>query len=213
VKPGARTATGPQRFSRTDDIAGENFLEEETVVADHLRLIFTSGEQLTRENLCAEAIRLATQVVELLPQEPEAQGLLALMLLIRARRDARVDEMGDLLTLPAQDRRRWNRPMLDEGLQLVTACIRQNRPGPYQIQAAINAVYRSAASSAATDWRHIVDALGLQRFYLFHSIRADLLRRLGRTSDAVLAYQEAIARTDNAVERRFLRRQLDGLLH
>jgi RNA polymerase sigma-70 factor (ECF subfamily) len=204
----------------------------------------SSGERLTRDDLCAEGIRLGRQLNELMPDEPEVMGLLALMLLIESRRAARVSPGGDLVRLADQDRRQWNRALIREGQALVRRCLVRNQPGPYQIQAAINAVHSDASSAAATDWQQIVtlydqlmavaptpvaalhravavaevkgphaaltlvDALDLDRYYLFHAIRADLLRRLGRTSDAAHAYAAAIERCDNAAERDFLQRQL-----
>ena len=202
----------------------------------------SGGERLTREDLCAEAIRLGRQLNELLPDEPEVMGLLAMMLLIDARRAARVSAAGDLVRLADQDRGRWNRGLMHEGQTLVRRCLARNQPGPYQIQAAINAVHSDAATAADTDWRQVltlydqlmavapspvvalnravavsevegphaalalVDALDLDRYYLFHAIRADLLHRLGRAADAAAAYDEAIAKSENAAERAFLRR-------
>jgi RNA polymerase sigma-70 factor (ECF subfamily) len=203
----------------------------------------SSGEQLTREALSSEAIRLGRQLHALLPGEPEVMGLLALMLLIESRRPARVSERGELVRLGDQDRRHWNRALIDEGQTLVRRCLARNEPGPYQIQAAINAVHSDAATSADTDWRQIVmlydhlmaiapspvaalnravavaevegpraaltlvDALALDRYYLFHAIRGDLLHRLGRTSEAARAYDAALDTCDNATERQFLERR------
>ncbi|HVX46080.1 MAG TPA: RNA polymerase sigma factor [Mycobacteriales bacterium] len=116
----------------------------------------SSGERLIREDLCAEAIRLGRLLAALMPDEPEVQGLLALMLLIESRRPARTDASGDLVPLDDQDRRRWNRALIAEGQSLVRACLRRNHPGPYQIQAAINAVHSDAATAADTDWGQIV---------------------------------------------------------
>jgi RNA polymerase sigma-70 factor (ECF subfamily) len=208
----------------------------------------SSGERLMREDLCAEAIRLGRQLNELLPDEPEVMGLLALMLLIESRRTARVSAQGDLVRLADQDRSRWNRALIREGQTLVRRCLARNAPGPYQIQAALNAVHSDAASADETDWRQIltlydqlmavtpspvialhravalaevegphaaltlVEALVLDRYYLFHAIRADLLRRLGRNADARQAYDAAIARSDNAAERAFLERRRSALL-
>jgi RNA polymerase sigma-70 factor (ECF subfamily) len=200
----------------------------------------SSGEQLTRDDVSAEAIRLGRQLHELMPGEAEVTGLLALMLLIDARRAARVSADGSLVRLADQDRRQWNRAMIREGQALVRHCIARNEPGPYQIQAAINAVHSDAPTAVDTDWQQIltlynqlmavaptpvaalnravavaevegphaaltiVDGLDLDRYYLFHAIRADLLRRLGRSSEAVNAYDAAIDRCENAAERRFL---------
>jgi RNA polymerase sigma-70 factor (ECF subfamily) len=124
-------------------------------------LVFNEGYSassgaLQRTDLCDEAIRLARVCSELMPDEPEVFGLLALMLLISARRDARVDANGDLVLLPDQDRSLWSRDRIDEGLALVRALLRRNQPGPYQIQAAINAVHSSAPTAADTDWSQIV---------------------------------------------------------
>jgi RNA polymerase sigma-70 factor, ECF subfamily len=207
----------------------------------------SSGETLVREDLCAEAIRLGRLLAELMPDEPEALGLLALMLLVESRRTARTTGSGDLVLLADQDRLRWDSALVDEGQALVRRCLRRNRPGPYQIQAAINAVHCDAADAAATDWRQIlqlydqllaitpspvvalhravavaevdgpevalglVDDLDLDTYYLFHAVRADLLRRLGRDGDAAEAYDAAIARTGNASELAFLRRSRDAL--
>jgi RNA polymerase sigma-70 factor, ECF subfamily len=203
----------------------------------------SSGERLIREDLCADAIRLGRQVNQLMPDEPEVMGLLALMLLIESRRTARVSAGGDLVRLVEQDRRRWNRALIREGQLLVRRCLARNQPGPFQIQAAINAVHSDAASAGETDWEQIlllydrlmalaptpvaalnravavaevegphaaltiVDAIDLDRYYLFHAIRADLLHRLGRSWEATLAYDAAIERCDNAAERSFLQRR------
>ncbi len=200
----------------------------------------SSGEQLVRDDLCAEAIRLGRLLVELMPDEPEVIGLLALMLLTSSRRAARTGTDGSLVRLADQDRSRWNRSLIAEGQELVRRCLRRNQPGPYQIQAAITAVHSDAPTAADTDWGQIVqlydqlmaiapspvvelnravavaevsgpaaglalvDALDLDRFYLFHAIRADLLARLGHRAEAIAAYDEAIARTDNTAERQFL---------
>jgi RNA polymerase sigma-70 factor (ECF subfamily) len=116
----------------------------------------STGDGLVRQDLCAEAIRLARLLVALMPDEPEAVGLLALLLLIESRRAARTSADGSLVRLGEQDRRLWDRPLVAEGQELVRACLRRNRPGPYQIQAAINAVHSDAATAAETDWRQIV---------------------------------------------------------
>ena len=114
------------------------------------------GEELTRDDLCAEAIRLARLLAELMPDEPEVLGLLALLLLTESRRAARTGPDGALVLLPDQDRTRWDRALIDEGQVLVRACLRRNRPGPYQVQAAITAVHSDAPTAAGTDWHQIV---------------------------------------------------------
>jgi RNA polymerase sigma-70 factor (ECF subfamily) len=116
----------------------------------------TAGDRLVRAELCDEAIRLGRLAVELVPQEPETLGLLALMLLIDARRDARVDSAGALVKLGSQDRSSWNHGRIEEGRALLRACLERNRPGPYQLQAAINAVHCDARVSDETDWRQIL---------------------------------------------------------
>jgi RNA polymerase sigma-70 factor (ECF subfamily) len=207
----------------------------------------SAGDALVRRELCAEAIRLGRVLAELMPDEPEVMGLLALMLLVDARRAARTSPDGDLVLLADQDRGRWDRDRIAEGQAIVRRCLRRNQPGPYQLQAAINAVHSDAPTAAATDWRQIlalydqllalapspvvalnravavaevegpeaalalVDGLDLDGYRLFHAIRADLLRRLGRDAEAVLAYEAAIARTGNATERAFLERRRQAL--
>jgi len=116
----------------------------------------SSGERLVRDDLCREAIRLGRLLVELVPDEPEALGLLALMLLIESRRAARTTPDGTLVLLAEQDRSRWDRMLIDEGQGLVRRCLQANRPGPYQIQAAVNAVHSAAARAEDTDWRQIL---------------------------------------------------------
>jgi len=116
----------------------------------------TSGETLLRAELCDEAIRLSRLLVELLPEESEALGLLALLLLIDARRAARADDTGGFVRLAAQDRQSWNRAQIAEGQALLRECLARNRPGPYQIQAAINAVHIDAAKAGDTDWAQIL---------------------------------------------------------
>jgi RNA polymerase sigma-70 factor, ECF subfamily len=115
----------------------------------------SGGETLTRDGFCAEAIRLGRLLAELMSDEPEIVGLLALMLLIQSRRPARTDRDGPVL-LADQDRSLWDRTLVAEGQGLVRRCLALNRPGPYQIQAAINAVHSDAASAEATDWRQIL---------------------------------------------------------
>ncbi|HEV3355152.1 MAG TPA: RNA polymerase sigma factor [Pseudonocardiaceae bacterium] len=116
----------------------------------------SSGTDLVRADLCAEAIRLARLLVELMPDEPEAYGLLALMLLSSARQAVRTGPAGELVPLSEQDRSRWDRDLIAEGQAIVRACLRRDQPGPYQIQAAINAVHSDARSAQETDWSQIV---------------------------------------------------------
>ncbi|WP_406215814.1 RNA polymerase sigma factor [Streptomyces decoyicus] len=207
----------------------------------------SSGEALIREDLCREAIRLGRLLVELMPDEPEAMGLLALMLLTESRRAARTGPDGNLVLLADQDRDLWDHGLIAEGHALVRRCLRRDQPGPYQIQAAINAVHGDAPTAAVTDWRQIlqlydlllsfdpspvvalnravavaevrgpeealalVESLTLDRYHVFHAVRADLLRRLDRNAEAALAYDKALARTENAAERDFLRRSRQAL--
>jgi len=130
-------------------------------------LIFTeghtasAGDQLMRADLCAEGIRLGRLLAELLPDEPEVWGLLALMLLVESRRVSRTTPDGDLVRLAEQDRGRWDRGLIAEGQALVRRCLRLNQPGPYQIQAAIQAVHSDAPTVADTDWRQIVQLYDL----------------------------------------------------
>ena len=204
----------------------------------------SSGEQLVREDLCSEAIRLTRVLLELMPDEAEVKGLLALMLLIHSRREARTTSTGELVLLQDQDRSAWDADLVAEGQEIVRWCLRRNHPGPYQIQAAIQAVHSDAADAAATDWRQIlalydhllalapspvialnravalgevegpgaalaaVDELNLESYQMFHAIRADLLRRLGRSAEAAAAYSHALATTTNMAEREFLEHRL-----
>ncbi len=117
----------------------------------------TSGTALARADLSAEAVRLGRVLTQLMPDEPEAIGLLALMLLTQARQPARVGADGTLVRLSEQDRAQWDRSLIDEGHQLVRACLRWNQPGAYQIQAAIAAVHAEALTSNDTDWAQVLD--------------------------------------------------------
>jgi RNA polymerase sigma-70 factor (ECF subfamily) len=116
----------------------------------------SGGEQLLRANLCDESLRLGRLLLELVPQEPEVAGLLALMLLIDARRAARTDAAGGFVRLADQDRSAWNREKIAAGQDLLRGCLSLNRPGPYQLQAAINAVHSDASAAAETDWPQIL---------------------------------------------------------
>ena len=116
----------------------------------------SAGPALTRDDLCTEAIRLTRMLTRLIPGEPEVQGLLALQLLILARRPARTTVDGAMVRLADQDRSRWDAELVAEGQEIVRACVRRGQPGPYQVQAAINAVHSAAPTVAATDWQAIV---------------------------------------------------------
>jgi RNA polymerase sigma-70 factor (ECF subfamily) len=116
----------------------------------------SAGERLVRDDLVREAIRLGRILAELMPDEPEVLGLLALMLLIEARRPARTTADGGLVLLADQDRALWDRAVIAEGQAIVRRCLRRDQPGPYQVQAAINAVHSDAASAADTDWRQVL---------------------------------------------------------
>jgi len=208
----------------------------------------TAGADLVRQNLSAEAIRLARVLATLMPDEAEAGGLLALMLLHDARRLARLDASGDLVTLEDQDRSSWDRASIGEGVSVLEGALRRGRPGPYQVQAAIAACHATAATAADTDWAQIAGlyeelarflptpvvslnhavAVGMARgpeaalplvaaleasgqlagYHLLPATRADLLRRLGRLSEACLAYREALELASTDAERRFLSRRL-----
>ncbi|HWD52380.1 MAG TPA: RNA polymerase sigma factor [Acidimicrobiales bacterium] len=115
------------------------------------------GDALGRDDLCAEAIRLGRLLAELMPDEPEVGGLLALMLLTHSRRHARSAPDGSLVLLPDQDRSRWDRALVEEGQARVRTSLRRNLPGPYQIQAAINAVHSDASNASETDWAQILE--------------------------------------------------------
>ncbi|MGH8583255.1 MAG: RNA polymerase sigma factor [Gammaproteobacteria bacterium] len=210
----------------------------------------SSGASLTRHDLSSEAIRLARLLTELLP-EPEAMGLLALMLLHESRRAARSSPDGELVLLDEQVRSLWNREQIADGSALVERVLSSRRFGPYTLQAAIAAVHANAPTAAATNWAEIVglyevllradpspvielnravavamrdgplaglaliDAIlargDLADYHLAHSARADLCRRLGRTSEARTSYDRALSLTKQEPERRFLERRLREL--
>jgi RNA polymerase sigma-70 factor (ECF subfamily) len=237
----------PYRVPAAEDLPGRL-----TGVLAVLYLVFnegylaTSGPDPVRVDLTAEAIRLGRLLRSLLPTEPEVAGLLALMLLTDARRAARFAD-GVLVPLTEQDRASWDPTEIEEGLALVRECLAVNRPGAYQIQAAVNAVHTSARTAADTDWSQIaalyaqllaitpspvvalnravalseldgpavglaeVERLDLPTYHLWHSTRAELLRRLDRPDAARAAYDAALALTDNAAERAYLTRRRDEL--
>jgi RNA polymerase sigma-70 factor (ECF subfamily) len=120
----------------------------------------TTGDSAVRAELCDEAVRLARILAQLLPDEPEVVGLVALLLLTDARRPARLDDEGDLVLLADQDRRRWDQGKIAEGAALVERALRRRRPGPYQLQAAIAACHSTAPTAEATDWREIAVLYG-----------------------------------------------------
>jgi RNA polymerase sigma-70 factor (ECF subfamily) len=209
-----------------------------------------AGREVTRAELTGEAIRLGRLLIELQP-EPEAIGLLSLMLLQESRHPARTSPTGELILLENQDRSLWNREQIAEGVALLEKALKSDRFGSYTLQAAIAAVHVEAASTAVTDWRQVValydrllrihpspvvqlnravaiamrdgpeaglahiDALlehgELANYYLAHSARADMYRRLGRTSEARSSYEKALALTQQEPERQFLQKRIRQL--
>jgi RNA polymerase sigma-70 factor, ECF subfamily len=205
-----------------------------------------TGGPLVRTELCDEAIRLTRLLSALMPDEPEATGLLALMLLHHSRRATRAGSEGELVLLEDQDRSRWDHAMIDEGLATLDGAIAARRPGPYQLQAAIAALHARAPRPEDTDWPQIASLYGrladhtpspvvelnravavamadgpdrglafveslagdLDGYHLFHSARADLLRRLDRRDEAARAYGRALELATNPSERAFLERRL-----
>ena len=212
----------------------------------------TRGSTLVRTDLCLEAIRLARLLHALMAPSPpgEATGLLALLMLHDSRRDARLDNEGNLVLLEDQDRKKWNHIQITEALPLVAEALR-NDPGPYAVQAAIAAEHCRARRLEETNWRLIVQlydwlersqqspvvslnkavavamaegpepalalidsiaAAGeLQEYHLLHAARADMLRRLKRSAEAIKSYERALEFVTNEAERRFLQRRLDEL--
>ena len=205
-------------------------------------LIYNAGLTSSDEpGLCFEAIRLARILVTLMPDEPEVDGLLALMLLTESRRASRIRPDGALVLLGDQDRTQWDRSLIEEGQAILRRCLRRNQPGVYQLQAAINAVHADAPTFDETDWAQIValydqllmfaptdvvalnraiavgevegpeaalalvDELELDAYYAFHATRADLLRRLGRNTEAAVAYEAASSLAPSDAEREFLK--------
>jgi RNA polymerase sigma-70 factor, ECF subfamily len=231
--------------------------ERLSAVQSVLYLIFnegysaSSGDSLVRRELCAEAIRLARTLAELMPENPESMALLALMLLHDSRRDTRSSADGQLVTLEEQDRSLWHQDQIAEGIRLVERALGRRNAGPYQLQAAIAAVHAEARTAGETDWKQIaalynllkasqpsaivslnhavaiamseslerglalIDDLGssgeLDSYHLYHAARADLLRRMGRTREALESYSRGLALTSNAVELRYLRRRISEL--
>jgi RNA polymerase sigma-70 factor, ECF subfamily len=209
-----------------------------------------AGAEVTRAELTGEAIRLGRLLTNLQP-EPEVIGLLSLMLLQESRRAARTSPAGELILLENQDRARWNREQIAEGVALLEKALNSHRFGAYTLQAAIAAVHAEAESAAATDWRQIValynqlvriqpspvvhlnravaiamrdgpeaglahiDAVlehgELANYYLAHSARADMYRRLGRTAEAQSSYEKALALTQQEPERQFLQERIRQL--
>ncbi|WP_406258604.1 RNA polymerase sigma factor [Streptomyces chartreusis] len=237
AKAKIRNAGIPYRVPRDADLP-----DRLTGVLAVVYLIFNQGYE-GEAALCAEAVRLGRLLAELMPDEPEVAGLLALMLLVESRRGARQDENGELVPLPEQDRGLWDRDLIAEGQSLVRRCLRLGRPGPYQIQAAIQAVHSDAPRGRDTDWGQIrqlydqlmavapspvvalnravavaetegparaldlVDALDLDGYHVLHAVRADLLRRLGRDTEAVREYERAVELSENPAERAYLERR------
>jgi RNA polymerase sigma-70 factor (ECF subfamily) len=240
-----RVAGIPYRVPPADELS-----ERLPAVLAVLYLVFNEGysataaDTLIRRELCAEAIRLGRVLAELVRDQPEVLGLLALMLLQDSRRDARLDARGRIVLLEDQDRSRWDRVQITEGLAVLKQAEDLGRPGPYQVQAAIAAAHAQASRPRETDWARIARLYGvlaamspspvvelnravavamaegperglqliarlagsgeLDRYYLLHSSRGDLLRRLGRLPDAARAYRRALKLATNPAERAFL---------
>ncbi|MFS8099654.1 RNA polymerase sigma factor [Lentzea alba] len=226
-----RAARIPYRVPRDADLP-----DRVKAVLAVVYLIFNEG-YLDKADLSDEAIRLGRVLAQLMPDEPEVWGLLALMLLVASRGEARLHN-GELVLLEDQDRGRWDAGLIAEGQDIVRQCLRWNRPGPYQIQAAINAVH----SDPPTDWHQVValydqllaiapspvvalhravavaevqgpaaalalvDELDLDRYHLFHAVRADLLTRLGK--DPRTALEAALERAEHPAERDLLAKRL-----
>lgn len=242
----------PYRIPAADDLGPRT-----AVVCEVLQLVFTTGhlapvgDQLVRGDLADAAIRLARVLHGFLPRDPAVAGLLALMLLTDARRDARVTDSGTLVLLADQDRGRWDRDKITEGIALITDALARDRPTAYGIEAAIAAVHAEAPTWEQTDWDEIIGlydvlltlraspvvtlnraiAMGMRdgpevglalldpllaepalaTYPYLAAARADFLRRSSRPGPAREAYLEALALTDNSVEREFLERRLGEL--
>jgi len=209
--------------------------------------VATTGDQLVRTDLCAEAIRLGRVLRDLMPNESENIALLALMLLHDSRRAARIRD-GQLVTLEEQDRSLWDQNKIAEGLDLIQNAMRRGPVGQYQVQAGIAALHSEAKTPDQTDWAQIaalyekllefnaspvialnhavavamgsglaeglrqIEAVGasgqLDRYYLFHAAKADILRRMGRRKESATAYGKALELATNSVEQEYLRRRL-----
>jgi RNA polymerase sigma-70 factor (ECF subfamily) len=244
------TARIPYRVPSAADLP-----ERVSAVLDVLHLVFTTGhtapvgDRLVRRDLVDGAIGLARLLEQLMPQDRQVRGLLALMLLTDARRESRVSATGGLLLLSEQDRTRWDRQMIKEGVDLLTVALYGSAPTRFALQAAIAAVHAEAPSWEETDWTQIVSiydvlltlwpspvvelnravAVGLRdgpeagldatsqlmdepalaTYGYLCAARADFLRQLGRWAEAAASYEEALALTDNDVERAFLTGRLD----
>jgi RNA polymerase sigma-70 factor (ECF subfamily) len=237
--------------------AGQELAERLPAVLKVIYLVFTqghtasSGDTLVRGELCDTAISLARALDQLLGGEPEAAGLLALLLLTDARRARRTDAAGNIVLLEDQDRTRWDQRLIAEGETVLDRALRAGQPGPYQLHAAIAACHSTAPAAADTDWKEIsllyneliryeptpvveahraiavamaerpaaglviLDAISghpqLRRWPQLHIARADLLARVGRTRDAVAAYQAALQLEPPAAEQAFIRKRISQL--
>lgn len=228
--------------------------ERLAVVIATLYLVFnegysTSSAQTMRGELCGEAIRLARLLLRMYPDEPELMGVTALMLLNHARTDARFDGDGEIVLLDAQDRTRWDRGMIQEGLALLDKAMRHRAPGIYQVQAAIAALHARAEKAADTDWPQIERlyatlehlqpspvvtlnravavskvrgadaalamieplAVKLDGYFHFHGMRGGLLEQLGRSAEAKISFDRAIALARTPAEAAHIRQHLDAL--
>ena len=210
----------------------------------------SGGTAHVRVGLCEEAIRLARLLLRLFPGEPEVMGLMALLLLQHARAKARLDRDNEIVLLEDQDRKLWNRQMIDEALVLVEKALRHRRPGPYQVQAAIAAIHARSPSAAETDWQEIdtlygvleqlqpspvvtlnravavsklrgpaaalemIEPLGekLQGYFHFFGAKGAWLHELGRTDEARVAFDKAIALAHTPAQAAHIRQHLDRLL-
>jgi RNA polymerase sigma-70 factor (ECF subfamily) len=229
--------------------------ERLAAVATMVYLVFNEGysatgeEIATRGPLCDEAIRLARMLLRMYPNEPEIMGLAALMLLQHSRAGARFDAGGQIVLLDEQDRARWNRALIDEGLALIDKAVRHRQPGPYLVQAAIAALHSRATRPEDTDWTQIellyqtlerlqpspvvtlnravavwkvhgaaaalalVEPLGerLEGYFHFFGVKGAMLRQLGRSAEARVAFQRAMALARTAAEAAHIRTHLDQL--